>query len=204
MAERSRLQLDERRAQLLELGLELFGARAYDDVSIDEIARQAGVSKGLLYHYFGGKRAFYVETVRAAAQQLQAATEPNAELPGPQRAQAGLVGYLDFVEARGASYLALMRGGIGVDQEIVQIIEASRQTFINRMLHGIGLQEPRPVFRTAARAWIGSVEAASIDWIEHRDIDRDTLVSLLLQTLLATLTIAKQADPDADVVLQPE
>lgn len=201
MAERSRLQLDERRAQLLELGLELFGARAYDEVSIDDIARQAGVSKGLLYHYFGGKRAFYVETVRAAAEQLRAATEPDPELPGPQRAQAGLIGYLDFVEARGGSYLALMRGGIGVDQEIVQIIEASRQTFIDRMLQGIGLQEPRPVFRIAARAWIGSVEASSLDWIEHRDVERATLVSLLLQSLLATLTIAKNLDPGAGIIL---
>ncbi|MEM7676524.1 MAG: helix-turn-helix domain-containing protein, partial [Myxococcota bacterium] len=72
-----RLQLDQRRQQLLELGLRLFSERAYDDVSIDDIARAASISKGLLYHYFPGKRVFYVATVRAAAAQLLSRIVPD-------------------------------------------------------------------------------------------------------------------------------
>ena len=80
---RSRLAVDERRAQLLELGLRLFGTRPYDEVSIDDIAADAGVSKGLLYHYFGSKRAFYVATVQhAAAVLLEALTSVDQDLPG--------------------------------------------------------------------------------------------------------------------------
>ena len=67
---RARFSVDERRAQLLELGLRLFGDRSYDDVSIDDIAREAGVSKGLLYHYFGSKRVFYAACVEHAAASL--------------------------------------------------------------------------------------------------------------------------------------
>ena len=61
---RARLEVDERRAQLMKLGIELFAARAYDEVSIDELSRMAGISKGLLYHYFPTKRDFYVATVQ--------------------------------------------------------------------------------------------------------------------------------------------
>ena len=71
---RARLDVDERRRQLVELGLDLFGSRSYDEVSIDELAAAAGISKGLLYHYFPTKRDFYVATVREAAAQLVART----------------------------------------------------------------------------------------------------------------------------------
>lgn len=204
MADRNRLQVDERRAQLLELGLTLFGAAGYDEVSIDEIAKTAGVSKGLLYHYFGSKRAFYVETLRVAAGQLHEATEVHQHLPPNERAAAGVLAYLEFVEARSESYLALMQGGVGSDKEIVNIIQGSRQAFLTRMLEGLGLERPSPIFRNAARAWIGSVEAASIDWLQHRDVDKDTLLSMLLQTLLATMTIASQTDPQAGAKLGNE
>src|SRR5262249_47381912 len=63
---RVRLDVDARRAQLVDLGLTEFGTRTYDEVSIDRIAQMAGISKGLLYHYFPTKRAFYVACVREA------------------------------------------------------------------------------------------------------------------------------------------
>ena len=90
---RSLLDMDSRRAQLLELGLRLFGTRAYDEVSIDDIAQAANISKGLLYHYFGGKRAFYVAVVSDAARRLVAAIDPDPHRRfstyGQQRCGAG-------------------------------------------------------------------------------------------------------------------
>src|SRR5687768_17791719 len=80
---RLRLETDERRKQLVELGLEWFGAKAYDEVSIDDIAEAAGISKGLLYHYFPTKRAFYTACVGEAAAQLldaiTSAAKPEAD-----------------------------------------------------------------------------------------------------------------------------
>src|SRR5258707_513482 len=73
---RVRLQIDERRSQLLELGIKLLSAHSYDDISIDQVAETAGISKGLLYHYFGGKREFYVEAIREASLQLRQVTQP--------------------------------------------------------------------------------------------------------------------------------
>ncbi|MCB9663731.1 MAG: TetR/AcrR family transcriptional regulator [Alphaproteobacteria bacterium] len=197
----TRPQTDSRRGQLLELGLQLFGSRPYDDVSIDDIAREAGISKGLLYHYFGGKRDFYVAVVAEASARLRAATEPDPALDPRSRIVAGLGAYLDFVDARAAAFTALMRGGLGTDPEIAGVIDSTRQVFVDRFVEGLGLTAPRPVFRTAVRAWIGAVEAASLDWITHRDLPRDTLLMLLLSSLGAHLVVASRLDPAAGVVL---
>lgn len=196
-APRARLQVDERRAQLVELGLRLFGERAYDEISIDDIAREAGVSKGLLYHYFGGKRDFYVTCVREAADLLLARTTPDLSLPEADRARAGLAAYLEFAEEHAGAYTALMRSGIGHDPEVLSVLESARDQIVARMLQGMGLTEPRPVFRLAARGWVGQVEAACLEWLQHRDVPRETVLRLLLGALFGALVTAKSLDPDA-------
>ena len=202
MAARSRLQLDERRDQLLRLGLELFGRESYDAVSIDEIASRAGISKGLLYHYFPNKRAFYVEALRIAARELVKSTEPPPDLAGPLRAQAGLGAYLDYVEAHRDAYVTLMRGGIGSDPEIGEVIQSTRNEITERILTSLGLEEERPIFRNAFRAYIGAVEAASLDWLERGDVSRDDLMAIGLSLLLATVSTAIQLDPEAGVRIE--
>ncbi|MEY3014468.1 MAG: hypothetical protein RIT45_3203, partial [Pseudomonadota bacterium] len=66
----ARLQREARRAQLLELGLQVFADTPFDAVSVEDVAQRAGISKGLLFHYFGSKRGYYVATVQAAASAL--------------------------------------------------------------------------------------------------------------------------------------
>lgn len=206
-ASRHRLALDERRAQLLELGARLFAERSYDEVSIDDIADAAGVSKGLLYHYFGSKRDFYVATVQQAAEQLQLRTEPDMSLPPADRARAGLEGYVDFAIENAAPYSSLMRSGIGNDPEVAAIVEETRDAIIARMMSNIGFARPRPVFRFALRGWIGLVEASSLDWLERREVDREVdrevLVRILLESLYSVLVIAARLDPDAGFQLDP-
>ncbi len=201
---RKRLELDERRTQLLELGLELFSNRSYHDVSIDDIAAAAGISKGLLYHYFPTKRAFYVATVRQAAGGLVAATEPNMNLPARERAYAGMSAYLDYVEAHAFAYQALLRSGVGVDEEVAAIIEDTRSRISERMQRVLGLAAPRPIFRTLFRAFIGSVETASLDWLDHRDVDREQLLRMLLALLYWTVRTAMSFDPEAGIRLDVE
>src|SRR6266851_70860 len=92
---RVRLQIDERRSRLLELGIKLFAKYSYDDISIDQVAEAAGMSKGLLYHYFGNKREFYVETIREASLQLRRVTEPDPSLPPGPRLRAAVDAHLN-------------------------------------------------------------------------------------------------------------
>src|SRR5690606_23070663 len=113
---RQRRTVEDRREQLVELGLALFASRSYDELSIDEIAQAAGISKGLLYHYFPSKRAYDVAAIEKASEQLLAATElprPGPDAPPTMATLASsLDSFLCYVEQRAASYVFLLRGGI--------------------------------------------------------------------------------------------
>src|SRR3954451_19088002 len=90
----SRLHTDERRRQLLEAGARVFTEHSYDDASMADVARAAGISKGLLYHYFPSKRDLFVATLEAAAAELRDITQPDPELPIPDQLAAVVDGYL--------------------------------------------------------------------------------------------------------------
>jgi AcrR family transcriptional regulator len=187
---RSRLEVDARRAQLLRLGIDLFAARAYDEVSIDELARAAGVSKGLLYHYFPTKRDFYIATVQEASRQLLELTETPDTMPPLDRLRASLDAYLDYVDAHAQAYTALMRGGVGSDPEVARVIDDTRATMCDRLLRELPDVTPTPLIRIAARGWLGFCEATSLEWIEKRTVGRPEVRDLMLEVLLATVPIA--------------
>src|ERR1700745_191070 len=97
---RRRLSPEDRRADLLSLGAEVFGNRPYDDVRIDEIAEMAGVSRALMYHYFPDKRAFFAAVVRAESERLFEApdTAPIAGQTPFERLREGVLAYLRYDE----------------------------------------------------------------------------------------------------------
>ncbi len=189
---RTRLSVDERRDQLLELGLSLFIEHPYDSLSIDDIARHAGISKGLLYHYFPGKRAFYVATVERAAEQLLADTDVPVT-PGDEEAatlRVAIDRYLGFVEDRSAAYTFLLRGAMATDPEVASIVEKTRRRFLERMLQSLQTSEDNARLRVTLRGVIGFVEAASVDWAERRDLSREELTELLVQVCVSSVTQA--------------
>jgi len=170
-----------RRAQLIEAGAELFNARPYDEISIDDIAASAGISKGLLYHYFDGKRGLYVEVVRAESERLRAVTAAEGEDP----IRAGLDAFLEYVTVRAQAWSALVRGGVGSDLEVAAIVEDTRAAIVERVLarYWTGRRAAPPALRAAVRGWQGFVEAATLDWIERGDLDRAALRELLALAL---------------------
>jgi AcrR family transcriptional regulator len=193
---RTRLDLDERREQLIAIGTELFSARAYDEISIDDIAAAAGISKGLLYHYFPSKRHFYVATVRASADELRRVTEPEADVPPLERMRHSMDRYLDYVEHHAEGYATLLRGGIGSDVEVRAIVDDTRQAFVERVLSQVSPGAPAgAVLRHTVRGWVGFVEAVSLEWLDHRELDRTAMRDLLVGTLVHTLSAAVEVDP---------
>ena len=130
---------EERRGQLIALGRRLFSTQAYDAISTDDIAREAGISKGLLYHYFPGKREYYVATVQSLADELltRLTFAPGDDVHGTL--ERTLLQFLDFIEANAAMYRALMRGGIGMDAEVNALIERVRRTVLQRIQLLLGL-----------------------------------------------------------------
>jgi AcrR family transcriptional regulator len=195
MTLRERLPIDERRAQLLAVGLKMFAERPYDDIAVEDVASQVGISKGLLYHYFPSKRHFYVETLRAAAAEMVKLTAPSPAPPSVDELRAGLEVYLDYIYRNAAGYRALMRSGVGSDAEVLAIVEGVRQVMIDRIVHALGMAQPSPVVRVALRGWIGFVEGASLDWLEHQDMARDHLCQLLVESLVNALTVAGRCHP---------
>lgn len=194
---RVRLQLDTRRAQLLELGIELFSKQAYEDLSIDGVAEAAGISKGLLYHYFRSKREFYVETVRAASRRLRLLTTPDPALPPTARLRAALDAHLRYIQEHGAVYTAVYRSGVAIAPEVFDILEEHRAVIIRYFLEAIGVPKARPLLRVALRAWIAMVEGASLDWIANPSVSRDELRELFVSAYIALIAKTIELDPKA-------
>jgi AcrR family transcriptional regulator len=174
---RTRLEVDARRAQLLKLGRELFTTRAYDELSIEEIARIGGISKGLLYHYFPSKRVFYVESVREAAGELLQRAAPPEDLTPLERLRAGIDAYLSYVERNKSVFAALLWRGIIHDPEVNGIVESTKLVFFDRLFTEVSKS---PIGRNALRGWIAFIEASVLDWIEHCDVDQRELSDLFV------------------------
>src|SRR5437763_14510249 len=94
----TRLDVDERRRQLLELGADLFTRYAYDELSMARIAKAAGISKALLYHYFPSKEAYFVATLEEKAAELAERTRPDTSRPPLEQLSGSLDAYLAWVE----------------------------------------------------------------------------------------------------------
>jgi AcrR family transcriptional regulator len=189
---RVRLDNDERRAQLLQLARKAFSDRSYDEVSIDDLAREAKISKGLLYHYFPTKRDLYVAGLREIAEELvQRVTNIPPDLAPIDRVRFGLDAYLGHISQHSRAYVSLMRGGIGSDPEVAQVIESVRQRLADNFVETtpfatVLAKDVR--FQIALRGWIGFVEAATIDWCANPRLSQHDLRELLTSILFAVIT----------------
>lgn len=184
---RHRLDTDARREQLLGLGLAMFSQRSFEEVQIDDVARAAGISRGLLYHYFPNKRDFYLAVLRAAAAELLDATAATPDTPPYLRLRVGLRAYLDFARSHARGQLALLRSGVGIDPEVAGIVQRVRKSLAERVLEGIGLAHPTPAVTTLVWGWIGLVEATSLEWLDAPTLSPDVLLELWSSSLLRLL-----------------
>lgn len=189
-----RLDVDERRAQLLELGARLFTEHEYDELSMARIAREAGISKALLYHYFPSKQAFLIATLEQGASELVALTAPAPDLPPAQALDRTLDAFLGWIEAHDATYLKLMRSATG-HAEVRELIEGVRAETATRLLDGLtGGAPPSPALRAAVRGWLWFMDGTCQDWLEHGDLTRDQVRGLLLGTLAGAVTATGEAE----------
>ncbi|HEU0033838.1 MAG TPA: TetR/AcrR family transcriptional regulator [Kofleriaceae bacterium] len=190
---RIRLETDQRRAQLLALAKAMFSDRSYDEVSIDDLARDAKISKGLLYHYFPTKRDLYVAGLREIADELVAAiTSVPEDLAPIDRVRASLDAYLDHITRHARAYVSLMRGGIGSDPEVAIVVEGVRTKLFEHFLRGspfVTMLRGNARFETAVRGWIGFVEAATLEWCVRPQQTRDELRELFTEILPAILRV---------------
>ncbi len=192
---RVRLSVADRRRQLLDLGLRAFADRSYDAVSIDEIAEQAGISRSLLFHYFASKHDYYAAVLGRAAEALLEQTVTPGDGPPAERLAAGLHAYFRFVDQHAPTYATLLRGGVGFDPVVQELVETTRRRFVDTIREHIepliGGGDPARL-RAALRGWIGLVEALALDWIEHRDLPVDEIVAMAIRGIAVTVPGAEE------------
>jgi AcrR family transcriptional regulator len=184
----SRLPVEERRRRLLERGAELFARHSYDELSMGRIAREAGISKPLLYHYFPSKRAFFAATLQQAAAEVAARTEPDPELPPAEALAGSLDGFLGWIEENQLAYRKLMRSA-GSVPEVRELVDGVRDATAARIAAALGVAD-EPAGRAAVTGWLWFIDGVVLDWLEHADLDRARLRELLLGTLDGALRAA--------------
>lgn len=186
---RTRLSPDQRREQLLALGLRLFAGSSVDEISIDRLAEEAGISRGLLYHYFGSKQGFREAVVQRAADDLVAQTAPPAEGEPTEKLQASLTAYVDYVIANHKGYRSLVLAAAGGNDAVRGIYERARTLMIDRTFEtpGVGaLLSDTPAARLVVRGWVAFVEDAVLTWCEAPDgVTREELVRIVTDALPA-------------------
>jgi AcrR family transcriptional regulator len=186
----TRMQVDERRRQLLELGAELFATHSFAELSMARIAREAGISKALLYHYFPSKQDFFVATLQQGAQEIARRTQPDPNLPPLEALAGSLDAFLAWIEENETAYRKLMESA-GSVPDVKALIDQIRAATSSRILDGLGAGDPPPPkMRAAARGWLWFMDGAILDWLEHHDMTRAELRDLLLGSLAGSLTAA--------------
>ncbi|MCW2784348.1 MAG: transcriptional regulator, TetR family [Marmoricola sp.] len=190
---RLRMSPEHRREQLLELGTQLLSSRTLDEISIEVLAEEAGISRGLLYHYFGNKQEFHLAVVRRAVEQLVAITAPR-DIEDPVEQLAVSIGaYLDYVVENETGYVSLVRAAAGGNEELRAIYEEGRRALTDRIfevtgaegLEALGLVDS-PTMRLLVNGWAAMLEVVIIDWVgDHRGIAREDLLDRLARALPA-------------------
>jgi AcrR family transcriptional regulator len=183
-----RLDPPSRREHLLTVGAKLFGEHAYDDVWIEEVAREAGVSRGLLYHYYAGKRGLFAAILGAEGKKLAAATKPDPSLRPVERLRASLDAYLDYVQENPDGYRAVHRGALSADAELRAIVQRNLDRQARRILSAVSSDDPAPkALQLAVHGWLAFVIATTLRWLDSPTISREQLRELCVRTLVAAL-----------------
>jgi len=182
---------DSRREQLLALGVRLFATRSLQDLSIETLAEEAGISRGLLYHYFGNKQEFHTAVVQRAADDLFAVTAPAGDGSPLEHLAGSLERYVDYVAENYHGYISLLRGAAGGHEGLREIYESSRAALTERLFEApvaqeaaaIGLTDT-PAVRLLVRGWAAFTEEVVLEWVrDSRGITRDELLVTLAASL---------------------
>ncbi|WP_457208697.1 TetR/AcrR family transcriptional regulator [Nocardioides sp. P5_C9_2] len=190
---RVRLSPEQRRLQLLDLGTRLFATRAVEEISIDVLAEEAGVSRGLLYHYFGSKQDFREAVIRHAVEDLVEQAAPPSSGDPLERLAASVGVYVDYVLANLAGYRSLVRAAAGGSEDLRAIYEEARTALTDRIFREDSLGEhlsDDPATRLVVRGWSALVEETVLTWAQDPSVmGRDALVATLVGALPALVGI---------------
>jgi AcrR family transcriptional regulator len=180
---RLRRTAGDRRAQLVQIGLELLPTTPVQELTIDEVARRAGISRSLLFHYFATKRDYYTAVTRAAADLLWAHLLPSPSTPSAQLISGMLDRYVAWVETYRETHLAFVRGAAGGDPWVSEVYEDTRARLVDVALEALDLPDDA-LRRQLVLAWFAFTEDLVGQWTrDPSTMSREELLTLLRDVL---------------------
>jgi len=195
--------VDERRQQLIGVALELFSRRSPDEVSIDEIAAAAGISRPLVYHYFPGKLSLYEAALQRASDDLAGRFMVSAEGSLGSRLLRVMRRFFDFVDDHGPGFAALMRGGPAVGSSTTNaLVDGVRQAAYLQILSHMNVQNPPARLELVIRSWISLVESTALIWLDGRRIPRGELERQLVHDFAALAAVSAAYDEELSELLR--
>jgi AcrR family transcriptional regulator len=180
------LSRETRVQNILEASQRVFAVRPYDEISIDDIAAEAFMSKGLLYHYFANKRELYLRTLSSVFAIMRQIPEDFPDL------HSCLDAFLAYFEQAPALVKMVFRGGIGSDPEADALLAIYRQHQFAVFLQHAGNGDEGPLMELGLRGWISFFQDVCLQWLERRDVPREQVLLLLEQSLQAILASTEQ------------
>ncbi|WP_217140570.1 TetR/AcrR family transcriptional regulator [Streptomyces sp. AC627_RSS907] len=209
---RRRMGVEERRRQLIGVALELFGHRSPDEVSIEEIASAAGISRPLVYHYFPGKLGLYEAALKHAADDLAARFTEPGEGPLSARLLRMTGRYFDFADEHGPGFSALMRGGpavaaggacsLSTAATTDALVASVRQAAYVRILSHLDVTDPPARLDLVVRSWISLAESTALIWLDGRRIPRAELETQLVRDFAALTAVSAAQDEEMGALLR--
>ncbi|MFI7139641.1 TetR/AcrR family transcriptional regulator [Streptomyces massasporeus] len=191
---RRRLSTEERREQLLSVGARLFSESPYDDVWIEQVAEIAGVSRGLLYHYFPTKRDFFAAVVERESERMLRMTAAVPGVPVREQLAAGLETFLEYVQAHAHGYRAFHRADAAGDRAVRRVYQRALAAQERQILAALVADpefgpafEDRPEVRLAVRGWLAFTTAVCLEWLCGAELGRGQVRELCTRALLGVL-----------------
>src|SRR6185312_11056993 len=178
---RARLTPEERRAQLVALGVAALAEQSLESLTIEQLAEGAGVSRGLVFHYFSSKLGLHREVVRTARDSMLRATEPVTELPPIERLRDTLTRIVQFVGDHRGTFYSLVRGAASGSPEVREVVVQARLTQADRLIdvfRELGVEDSE-LLRIALRSWVVFAEEVLVESTIDTDMSSREIVSFL-------------------------
>jgi AcrR family transcriptional regulator len=158
---RRRLSADDRRRQLVGIGLSRIIDTPIQDLSLDQVAVEAGISRGLLFHYFPTKTDFYLACIAAAGRRILRNTAPSDQDDGTTQVRTMITAMIEQIDRRRSFYLTLVHGSGVADPRVSEVYDSVRSVSTDRVMKALDLPgASRPI----VHAWWAYVEDRALSW----------------------------------------
>src|SRR6476661_4518233 len=181
---RRRLSAEDRRRQLVGIGLAKIVETPIQDLSLDDVAAEAGISRGLLFHYFPTKTDFYLACIAAAGRRMLRTTAPDPDVPPEEQVETVTRLMVEQIERRRDFYLALVHGHGVADPRVSEVMESVRDGSTERVMAALDVPEAR---RDVVRAWWAYTEDRALTWSAVPTGERPVPLSQLVEECVAAL-----------------